>query len=163
MTEHDSPRELLRTRARPRILAALALLGLTGLLGGISLHGAGAQGAPAVASVVVPVAPFRILDTRQGIGTGGVIAPVGPDSTITLQVAGVGTVPADATGVVLNITASEGTAPSFVTVWPTGIARPEASVLNILLGLNLPNMITSSLGTGCLVDLYYLDGCLHLV
>jgi hypothetical protein len=135
---------------------------LTAALGGISLGEAGAQSSGA-ASVIVPVDPFRILDTRQGIGTGGVIAPVGADGTITLQVAGVGTVPAEATGIVLNITASEGTAPSFVTVWPTGTSRPEASVLNISPGLNLPNMITASLGSGGRVDLYNLAGNVHLI
>jgi hypothetical protein len=114
-------------------------------------------------SLIVAVAPFRILDTRNGTGTGGATNPVGPDQTITLKVAGVGPVPADATGAILNITATEGTAPSFITAWPTGLPRPTASVLNVNPGQNLPNMITVALGRDGQLDLYNLAGTVHLV
>lgn len=145
---------------RGRTLAVVA--GAVALAsGGLGLHTAGAATSQ-VASVVVPVTPFRILDTRLGIGTGGVVAPVGPGQTVTLQVAGVGTVPANATGVILNVTVNGGTRAGYVTVWPTGEPRPEASVLNITPGQDLPNMITAALGDGKL-DLFNFTGSVHLI
>ncbi len=112
-------------------------------------------------SVVVPVEPFRILDTRSGVGAPQ--GPVGPDSEITVQIAGVATVPLDATGVVLNITATGGSSPSFVSAYPTGTTRPDTSVLNITPGQDLPNMITATLGAGGRIDLYNSVGSVHLI
>jgi hypothetical protein len=47
--------------------------------------------------------PTRILDTRTGLGTSAP-GPIGPDSFITLQVAGVGDVPANATAAAVTVT-----------------------------------------------------------
>lgn len=162
MATNDHPHPGARRTTRiarmlgPAVAAALVSAALS--VGG---HQAAASPA-ATAAVTVTVDPFRILDTRDGTGTGGSTSPVGPDSTITLQVAGVGTVPADATGVILNVTVVQGTQPSFITVWPTATPRPTASVLNITPGVTLPNMITASLGAGQL-DLYNHAGTVHLV
>jgi hypothetical protein len=117
-------------------------------------------GAP---SVVVPVTPFRLLDTRTGVGAGGRKDPLGPDSTITVQVAGVGVIPADATGVVLNVTANAATSAGYVTATPTGSPRADTSVLNLTPGQDLPNMITTTLGDGGRVDLYNFTGSVHLI
>lgn len=120
-----------------------------------------ASPAAAAASTVVPVTPFRILDTRTGIGaTPGLI---GSDTTIHLQVAGVGAVPADATGVVLNLTVSGGTEAGWVAAWPTSEPRPNSSVLNVTPGQDLPNMITAALGYGGQLDLYNFAGEVHLI
>lgn len=110
----------------------------------------------------VPVAPFRILDTRQGIGTGGATAPVGPGQTIDLQVGGVGTIPAEAVGVVLNVTGTQATEPTWVAAWPAGTEREETSVLNLTPGIDAPNMVTALLGQGRL-SLYNNAGSAHLV
>ena len=65
------------------------------------------------------LSPARLLDTRA---TGA----MGPGSTVDLTVTGVGGVPASGVGaVVLNVTSTGSTDPSFVTVWPTGEAAPE--------------------------------------
>lgn len=145
-------------KRRTALLLGLAALPL--LIGGYELAGAQTGG---VAAVTVAVSPYRILDTRNGTGTGGLAVPVGPGQTITLQVSGVGPVPADATGVVLNITATEGTEASFVSAWPSGESQPNASVLNVNVGLNLPNMVTAALGAGGRLDLFNLNGRVHLV
>ena len=47
------------------------------------------------------VAPDRVLDTRLAAD------PIGPGETITIDIAGVGEVPADAVGVSLNLTVTE--------------------------------------------------------
>jgi hypothetical protein len=106
------------------------------------------------AAVTATVDPFRILDTRTGIGTSG---PIGPGEAITLDVAGVGPIPANASGIVLNVTATHGTEASYISAWPTGTEQSEASVLNITPGQDLPNMITAHLGDGQL-DFYNATG-----
>ena len=69
------------------------------------------------------------------------------NSEIVLQVTGAGGVPSDATSVVLNMTSVDGTAASFVTVYPDGEARPNASALNVQPAIATPNMITVKLGS----------------
>lgn len=146
-----------------RSLAAAAAI-LAALCVGVGVeHRVQAADGAAAPSVVVPVTPFRILDTRQGIGTSGLVGKVGPGATITLSVAGVGSVPSDATGVVLNLTASGASSTGWITAWPTGRTRPEASVLNLTPGQDLPNMITASLGDGGKLDLYNFTGNVDLI
>ncbi|HVK24582.1 MAG TPA: choice-of-anchor L domain-containing protein [Actinokineospora sp.] len=111
----------------------------------------------------VGVTPFRVLDTRIGTGRpGNTTAPVGTGQSIDLQIAGVGAVPAAATAVVLNVTAVAGAEATFVTVWPTGEARPTTSNLNVVAGQVSPNLVTVGLGGGKL-SLYNNRGGTHLI
>jgi hypothetical protein len=119
--------------------------------------------APASApSAVVTVDPARILDTREPIGVPAA-APVGPDSSITVQVAGQGGVPADATGVVLTLTAADATVDTFITATPTGTPRATTSVLNPTVSKAIANTITVALGAGGQIDLYNRHGDVHLI
>jgi len=111
---------------------------------------------PPGTSGLVQVAPQRVLDTRTA-GRGA----VGPHSQIVLPLSG--SVPNAATGVLLNVTATGGTAPSFVTVWPAGTTRPLASSLNVNPGLDLANLVSVKLGTDASVALYNDSGSVHLV
>lgn len=146
----------------------LTVLGLAGLPGLVGVEAA--TGAPQLREAVsvapptsfVPVEPFRILDTRAGVGTGGLVVAVGAGETIELQVAGVGTIPADAVGVVLNLTGTGTTAPTWVAAWPAGAERQDTSVLNLTPGIDAPNMVTALLGEGKLA-LYNNAGTTHLV
>ncbi|HEX3621684.1 MAG TPA: hypothetical protein VHT97_05140 [Acidimicrobiales bacterium] len=63
----------------------------------------------------------------------------------------------------LNLTAAEPTAESFVTAWPDGQLRPFASNLNVLPGQTVPNLVVVKLGSGGKVDLYNNAGSTHLV
>jgi hypothetical protein len=145
-------------------LAVLGLVGLPSLVGAESPQSAprAEETEAAAATSFVPVAPFRILDTRTGIGTGGATSPLGAEQTIDVQVAGVGTIPADAIGVVLNLTGTGTTAPTWVAAWPAGTERQETSVLNLTPGIDAPNMVTALLGDGRL-SLYNSAGSTHLV
>ncbi len=106
--------------------------------------------------------PSRLLDTR--IGRGGPRAPVGAKGVVELGVTGRGGVPtAGVEAVVLNVTATEATAESFVTAWPTGTARPNASNLNFVAGETRPNLAISKVGTGGKVSLYNHKGTTHLL
>ncbi|WP_370075936.1 N-acetylmuramoyl-L-alanine amidase [Streptacidiphilus sp. MAP12-16] len=109
----------------------------------------------------VPVTPTRVLDTRNG--TGGFSQPVGVNSMIALQVAGTATVPATGvTAVVMNVTATGGSADSWVTVSPDGPSRPNTSNLNFPAGRTVPNLVTVPVVNGK-VDFYNAHGTVNLL
>jgi hypothetical protein len=58
-----------------------------------------------------------------------------------LQVTGRGGVPADAAAVVLNVTVNEPEQAGFVTAYPCGTPRPNASNLNYVPGQTIPNNV----------------------
>lgn len=73
---------------------------------------------------------------------------------MTVRVAGTGGVPVNATAVILNMTSTGSTAPSFLTLWPTGEARPNASNLNTDPGQDTPNLVIAKVGAGGQVSVY---------
>lgn len=106
--------------------------------------------------------PSRILDTRSAIGS--IDSPVGSGETRSLTVAGHGGVPVTgATAAVINVTVTDSTAPSFLTVWPEGEARPEASSLNWAEGATLPNLVIAAVSADGKVDLFNLTGTVEVV
>jgi hypothetical protein len=105
--------------------------------------------------------PSRVLDTRTGIGTPA--RSLGEGASIRLDVRGVGGIPADADAVVLNITAVASTTGGFVTVWPTGDARPDASSLNMTPGQTVPNLVATRIGLDGSVSLYNAFGSVDLL
>ena len=70
-----------------------------------------------------PVAPKRLLDTRNG--TGAPKARVRAGGEVTLKVTGRAGVPSGAQAVALNISAVRPTLQTFLTVYPTGENRPD--------------------------------------
>lgn len=102
------------------------------------------------------ISPQRLLDTRAGV-------PVGPDQFIVLPVAGVGSVPADAGAVVMNVTVVSPTLGGYVTVWPSGTARPNTSSLNMAAGQTVANLVVVKLGADRAVGLYNNAGTTHLL
>ena len=106
-----------------------------------------------------PLTPERLLDTRLP----GATKP-GPTSVTLLTVTGVGGVPpTGVSAVVLNVTATEATAATFVTVYPAGNERPTASNLNVVRDQTVPNLVTVAVGAGGQVALYNHNGAVHLV
>ena len=104
-----------------------------------------------------PLPPTRILDTRAG-------TRLGPNATLELQVAGAGGVPATgADAVVLNIVATQTTATSFLTAYPTGGAQPGVSNLNFDAGATVANRAIVKLGSGGKVTIYNLAGDVDIV
>ena len=108
-----------------------------------------------------PLSPTRVLDTRAGTGTGGVVQPLGPNGTITLDLSSV--LPTSATSVVFNLTAADVTASTVVTAWPDGAPKPTASNLNLLPGDIRPNLVTVAVGPNRAVDLNNLNGNVDLI
>ncbi|MGB8861583.1 MAG: hypothetical protein WCC60_20170 [Ilumatobacteraceae bacterium] len=101
------------------------------------------------------VAPTRLLDTRNGIGDKAGRYQIGDDRS--LKVAGVAGVPADAQSVVLNVTSAAPTGVGYVTVYPDGQARPNASNLNVNPGQTRPNLVVVKVGAAGKIRLAALE------
>ena len=115
-----------------------------------------------VANAYNAIRPVRILDTRAG--NGATKAMVGPGGVIDLVVAGRGTVPTTGIGaVVMNMTVADPTAAGYLTVWPTGDARPVASNLNFVPGQAVPNLVLAKLGQGGKVSIYNFTGSTNVI
>jgi plastocyanin len=108
------------------------------------------------------VNPARILDTRTGNGAPAV--PIGANQSIDLQVAGQGGLPGSGVAAVaLNVTAVGPTAASYLTAWPTGEQRPNASNLNYVAGDVVPNLVIVKVGANGKVSLYNESGSVHVL
>jgi hypothetical protein len=103
-----------------------------------------------------PLNPTRILDTRNS-------SPIGPNSSINLAVGGHFGVPTQASAIVVNATVTQGTAQSFLTIYPEGITRPFASNLNWVAGQTIPNLVTVKLGTAKGITIYNAQGSVEVV
>ncbi|HET7489529.1 MAG TPA: hypothetical protein VFJ85_16500 [Acidimicrobiales bacterium] len=119
-------------------------------------------------SRLYPITPARVLDSRSGSGIGvcnpGPCATLGANGTLTLQVAGQGGVPATgATAVVLNVTVTNPTAASFLTVYPSDAVLPNASNLNYSAGQTVPNQVVVKLGADGALNLWNFQGSVDVV
>lgn len=143
------------------LVAAAGVTGVTQLVGAAG----GGAGAP---SVLVPITPCRLLDTRAGAENVGTRSkPLGAAESATFQVTGTNgkcTIPSNATGIAANVTAVNPTAASYVTMWPADAPRPTASNLNVIANSPpTPNQVTVGLsGTGA-VGAYNNGGTLDLI
>jgi hypothetical protein len=105
-----------------------------------------------------------LLDTRAGTGTDGVIAPLGQDKQLNLGVTGVGGVPSSGvTAVALNVTVDQPTGLGYLTVWPAGEARPNASTHNYVPGLTVANLVLAKVGANGQVSIYNSSGNTHVI
>ena len=109
----------------------------------------------------VGITPARILDTR-------VSSKLGAGATLVLPVAGQGGVPSmgaavPPTAAVLNVTVTNPTTGSYLTIWPDGTARPTASDLNFVSGLTVPNLVVIKLGTSGGIDIFNAAGTTDVV
>jgi hypothetical protein len=114
----------------------------------------------------VSVVPGRVLDTRPGATTVDAIGSNGglrsPGSVTEVVVTGRGGVPANASTVVLNVTVTEAQAAGFVTVFPCGTVRPNASNINTPVGATVPNAVVAQVGVGGTVCLFTMSAA-HLI
>lgn len=107
-------------------------------------------------SAFVPQSPTRFLDTRDT----GILG--GPDD-VDVQVAGVNGIPSNVAAVVMNVTSTGATAPSFITAYPAGTTRPDASNLNTEVAQDTPNLVIVPVGTNGAVTLFNNAGSGHLI
>ncbi|MGO4587131.1 RCC1 domain-containing protein [Arthrobacter sp. 2RAF6] len=115
------------------------------------------SGGPAVPGAFAPLAPTRMLDTRS-------TAAVGPDSTVSFQVGGVSGIPASVSAVTFNLTVANPSSFGFITAFPSGTTRPNASNLNFATGQTVPNSVTVPVGADGKVTLFNRSsGTTHLI
>jgi len=110
-----------------------------------------------------PVDPVRVLDSRPDTQVGPYSSPWAFGTTRDVTVGGLLTVPIGADAAVLNVTATDTTGSSFLTVWPAGQPRPTASSLNWTPGVTIPNAVTGKLGTAGKISVYNLSGTVDVV
>ena len=82
--------------------------------------------------------PFRIVDTRSGIG--GVNLPFGSAEIRSFRAARSGGIPSDASAIWANVTVVSPTADGFLSAYPSGTTTPQVSNLNWKAGDINPNM-----------------------
>jgi N-acetylmuramoyl-L-alanine amidase len=123
-------------------------------------------------SKLVAVGPSRILDTRYG--TGAAKGAVGPGHSVRLRIAGLQlpgqpAIPSSGvTAVVLNVTATDATADTFVSAYPDGrtgvpTGAPTESNLDVAKGGTTPNLVITEVGADGWIDLYNATGSVQLL
>jgi hypothetical protein len=113
---------------------------------------------PTLKGVLRAVSPTRILDTRTGLGSQGKL-PIGPNATLRLMVPGIG----GGGAAVLNVTGTEGTDATFLTLWPSDQQRPTASNLNLTKGATTPNMVVVPIAPDGTINIYNYSGKTHVI
>ena len=63
----------------------------------------------------------------------------------------------------MNTTVTEPTQGSYLTVWPSGVARPLASNLKFSMGQTVPNLVIVKTGSGGNVQVYNNTGQVHVI
>lgn len=119
-------------------------------------------------SELTPLIPARLLDTRPGAPTsdgqyaGG--GALGADAELDLTVTGRAGIPTSGVGaVVLNVTAVAPTSFGYVTVWPAGSTRPNASNLNLLPGKVVQNLVIAKVSANGQVAIYNSNGSTQIL
>ncbi|KQR17615.1 S8 family serine peptidase [Cellulomonas sp. Leaf334] len=121
---------------------------------------------PGGATAFEPLAPTRVMDTRDG--TGVAKGQVTGGHWVDLRVAGVGDVPVDASSVVLNVTGTSVAGRCYVSAYPTpdpgaDPTPPTVSNLNLYAGRDQANLVTVKVGDGGRVRFYVSAAATHLV
>jgi hypothetical protein len=75
------------------------------------------------------VSPCRVVDTRNPVSTNGGPA-FGPNSQRNFAIRGKCGVPSSAAAVSINVTVTNASSGSFLTIWPSGSSRPGVSTIN---------------------------------
>jgi len=96
---------------------------------------------------LVPLAPFRFLDTR-----GGAVPASG--STKCVAIAGKAGIPTTAKAVAVNLVAVAPSGNGYLIAYPKGIAQPNVSTLNYATGDTIANGAIVKLGSGGLKRAY---------
>ena len=106
--------------------------------------------------------PARILDTRDG--TGGVLGAVGPGGTVDVQIAGRGGIPStDVAGVAMSVIVTQPSQAGFLTVFPSGTARPAPSNINFNAGETTANLVVVKVGANGKASVFNYAGAAHVI
>jgi hypothetical protein len=119
---------------------------------GVTIQGLSTAPPPSP-TTYVPLAPARILDTRDG--TGGLTGPFTSRVARTFQVTGCGGVPAGATAVTGNLTVTQQGSLGYLFIGPVANNYPTSSTLNFPTDDDRANSVTVALGSGGSLSVTY--------
>jgi hypothetical protein len=107
----------------------------------------------------------RWYDSRYiSTATGGVHQPLAPGETRTVQFAGgYFPIPADTSAIVLNVTVTSATRAGYLTVFPAGASRPNASSVNFLAGQTVANRVIARVGQGGQISFFNGGGTIDII
>lgn len=124
---------------------------------------------PGVGALFGATTPTRVCDTRLGqpanqCNHGGTASgTMGNGQTKVINVVTGFGVPAGATAVVLDVTATTTSAAGYLTVWPDGAAQPLASSLNWAAGQTISNRVITAVSPSGNIDLFNAHGTSDVV
>jgi hypothetical protein len=116
-----------------------------------------AAGYMPVDSPYVGLTPARLADSRPAPTVDTLYSNTGPipaDGTLALTVVGRGGVAPTAQAAVVNVTATGPSGSGFLTVYPCGQPRPNASNVNFVAGRTVPNLVIATIGAAGQVCIY---------
>jgi hypothetical protein len=99
-----------------------------------------------------PLAPTRVLDTRNGTGLGGAFSS---HAARTFGITGAGGVPSNAAAVTGNLTVTSQTSLGYLSVGPVAADNPTSSTLNFPVGDDRANAVAVALGGGGTLSVTY--------
>jgi hypothetical protein len=126
----------------------------------------GAAASTVSGSTYTSVTPYRITDTRPGSNLPNAGNTLGVGKTITVQVTGTGGasgVPAGATAAALNVTATNTTAASYLSVYPAGTPRPTVANLNFVAGQTVAGFMMVPLSSSGGITVFNYTGSADVV
>ena len=92
------------------------------------------------------------------------VGALAANASLDVTVLGRGGIPATGVGaVVFNLTATGTTAAGYVTAWPTGSSRPNASNINFVAAQTIPNLVIAKVGSGGKISLFNSAGSTDLI
>jgi hypothetical protein len=116
------------------------------------------------AGAYVPLTPARITDTRPGSGQANSGATLGSGDSLAVQVTGEGGVPSSGVAAaLLNVTVTDTTADSYLTVYPEGATPPLASNLNWGAGGTVANRVVVPVSATGQISVYNDQGSTDVV
>ncbi len=107
------------------------------------------------------ITPARLLDTRPAPTGSGTRFQPGDDRS--LLVAGVGNVPSNVQSVVVNITSVSPSKIGYITAYPDGTARPNASNVNVNPGITRSNLAVVKVGTNGKIRIAALESDMDVI
>ena len=161
-----------------KMIGAMAVAGLSalGLQASASAAGAAMTSTPpprAAAAAALPflasdesvfhtIRPFRILDTRSGLG--GHLGKISSGAPLNLQVTGPdGPILPGTSAIAFNVTVVGPTASSYLTIWPAGFPQPTISTINYVTGQTVANYGTVGLSAAGKITIKPGAGSTHVL
>jgi len=144
-------------------LSATYMAGVAGATTQLVFDVTGYFVAAGAGTIYIPINPERHLDTRAGTGLAGTFTS-GTGRSWTI--AGIGSVPANATAITGNLTVVGQTRAGYVSLGPVATDSPTTSTLNFPLGDIRANGVTVPLGAGGILAATYMasgSATTHLV